>query len=94
MALGGAGGSGGDWGGTGTVFVEENINGTARTRLYLNSQNIQPPKPFILTETHPWILYQESAMHSYAPFAFDEITLEQGVGYVNNEALECQPWCK
>ena len=78
-AIGAGGTSSGDWGGTGTVYVEEIINGTARTRLYLNNQNAVPSKPFILTETNPRVLYEGSDLHSGAPFAFDEVTIQKGV---------------
>ena len=78
-ALGAGGTNNGDVGGTGTVYVEQYKNGTWYSRLYLDNQNVQPPKPLILGERNPRTIREGRMEHNFADFAFDELMLKNKV---------------
>lgn len=78
-ALGAGGTSTGQHGGTGTVYVEQPTNGTWYTRLYLDNQNANPSKPFILTERNPRTVREEGTEHNFAYYGFDELMLQRKV---------------
>ncbi|XP_072025321.1 uncharacterized protein [Amphiura filiformis] len=75
-ALGAAGTSNSDRGGTGTAYAEQFENGTWYKRLYLDNQNVNPPKPLILGERNPRTIREGRTEHNFADYAFDELMLK------------------
>ena len=61
------------------MFVEQPLNGTWFTRLYLDNQNADPPKPFVLTERNPRTVREEGTEHNFASYGFDELMLQRKV---------------
>ncbi len=78
-ALGAAGTNNGDRGGTGTAYAEQFENGTWYNRLYLDNQNVDPPKPLILSERNPRTVREDRTEHNFADYAFDELMLKNRV---------------
>ncbi|KAI8478546.1 hypothetical protein Bbelb_437250, partial [Branchiostoma belcheri] len=88
QALGEKGTTNGDFGGSGTVYLEDLRNGTYFRRLYIDNQDVVPPKAFVLQERHPIVEEVEGYEElNEADFAFDQVMLQRKaifqIGYIN-----------
>ena len=77
-ALGGVS-SGVQHGGSGTVYVEEVRGDSLFRRLYIDNQNANPPKVFLLDEMNPKTLKRNATEENGADFGFDELMLQRDV---------------
>ena len=73
--LGGVG-PGARHGGPGTVYVEEDVTDKLVRRLYIDNQNANPAKVFVLRERNPKTVRKNSAEENFADFGFDELMLQ------------------
>lgn len=66
-------------GGSGTVYVEEVQGDHLFRRLYIDNQNANPPKVFLLDEMNPKTLRANATEENGAEFGFDELMLQRDV---------------
>ncbi|KAJ7340204.1 hypothetical protein OS493_002935 [Desmophyllum pertusum] len=74
-ALGGVS-PGSQHGGSGTVYVEEVQEDHFFRRLYIDNQNANPPKVFLLDEMNPKTLKANATEENGAEFGFNELMLQ------------------
>lgn len=77
-ALGGVS-PGAQHGGTGTVYIEEVRGDRLFRRLYIDNQNANPPKVFLLDEMNPKTIKANATEENGAEFGFDELMLQRDV---------------
>lgn len=77
-ALGGVS-PGSQHGGSGTVYIEEVQGDHLFRRLYIDNQNANPPKVFLLDEMNPKTLKANATEENGAEFGFDELMLQGDV---------------
>lgn len=77
-ALGGVS-PGSQHGGSGTVYIEEIQGDRLFRRLYIDNQNANPPKVFLLDEMNPKTLKANTTEENGAEFGFDELMLQGDV---------------
>lgn len=77
-ALGGVS-PGAQHGGSGTVYIEEVQEDRLFRRLYIDNQNANPPKVFLLDEMNPKTLKANDTEENGAEFGFDELMLQGDV---------------
>lgn len=66
-------------GGSGTVYIEEVRGKQLFKRLYIDNQQANPPKVFLLDEINPKTLKRNATEENGAEFGFDELMLQGDV---------------
>lgn len=81
-AIGQSGTTSGDMGGPGSVLVEDCVQDYyCQTRLYLDGNMLQKPKPLIITEKNPRLAEKQSQpIPNGADISIDELMLNNMVG--------------
>ncbi|KAK3755992.1 hypothetical protein QZH41_003345 [Actinostola sp. cb2023] len=74
-ALGGVS-PGAKHGGSGTVYIEEIDGRKLRKRLYINNQNANPPKVFVMDQRNPKTIASNGVEENSADYGFDELMLQ------------------
>ena len=81
LAVGGVPSGSGDVGGPGTVFIEDMLVRDLlwKSRLYVNGDHLDPPKPVVLNERNPRMVERGLVHRNLADIGFDELMLEKKV---------------